>query len=106
KQKKSNLDKPIQLYEAELFKKSFDYPAVVSIALSGPGATEIRYNSKKTNPNVRISGGDENYLQVNGFSIAAGRNFNQLDEQTGRNVCLLGSDVATKLFGLNNETKG
>jgi putative ABC transport system permease protein len=45
-------------------------------------------------------------LPVNGFSIAAGRNFNLLDVQTGRNVCLLGSEVATKLFGLGNETKG
>ena len=105
KQKKSNLDKPIQLQEAERFKSAFDYPALVSIALNGPGANEIRYKSKKTNPNVRITGGDENYLQVNGFSIAEGRNFNLLDVQTGRNVCLLGSDVATKLFGLNNAPK-
>jgi len=106
KQKKSNLDKPIQLYEAELFKKTFDYPVLVSISLSGPGAVELRYKSKKTNPNVRVNGGDENYLPVNGFTIEAGRNFNLLDVQTGRNVCLLGSEVATKLFGLGNETKG
>jgi putative ABC transport system permease protein len=106
KQKKSNLDKPIQLQEAELFKKSFDYPALVSISLSGPGAVELRYQSKKTNPNVRVTGGDENYLPVNGFTVAAGRNFNQLDVQSGRNVCLLGSEVATKLFGLGNEVKG
>jgi putative ABC transport system permease protein len=105
KQKKSNLDKPIQLWEAELFKSSLHYSAMVSIALSGPGATEIRYKSKKTNPNVRIGGGDENYLQVNGFSIEAGRNFNLLDVHTGRNVCLLGSDVAIKLFGITNKDK-
>ncbi|HXL54937.1 MAG TPA: ABC transporter permease [Chitinophagaceae bacterium] len=105
KQKKSNLDKPIQLQEAERFKSSFNYPALVSIALNGPGANEIRYKSKKTNPNVRVTGGDENYLLVNGFSIEEGRNFNLLDVQTGRNVCLLGSDVSTKLFGLNNASK-
>ena len=105
KQKKSNFDQPIQLNEAELFKSSYNYPGLVSIALNGPGAIEIGYENKKTNPNVRISGGDENYLQVNGFTIAAGRNFNKLDVQTGRNVCLLGSDVSTKLFGLNNQSK-
>lgn len=99
KQKKSNLDKPIQLREAEAFKTAFKYPAVVSLALSGTGGAEIRYKSVKTNPNVRISGGDENYLLVNGFTVEAGRNFNPLDVQTGRNVCLLGSDVAKKLFG-------
>src|SRR3954471_16784441 len=42
KAKKSNLDKPIQLQEAELFKSSFNYPSRVSIALNGPGANEIR----------------------------------------------------------------
>src|SRR3954452_23954700 len=61
KQKKSKLDKPIQLHEAELFKKNFNYPSFVSIALNGPGASEIRYKSKKTNPNLRITGGDENH---------------------------------------------
>jgi putative ABC transport system permease protein len=106
KQKKSNLDKPIQLSEAEMFKSTFKFPAIVSIGLGGPGGTEIRYKSKKTNPNVRVSGGDENYLQVNGFSVDAGRNLNRLDIQTGRNVCLLGSDVSKKLFGDNGQQKG
>ena len=99
KQKKSNLDKVITPQQAELFQTSFQYPAIVSLSLSGAGNNEIHYKNKKTNPNVRITGGDENYLAVNGFTIASGRNFNQLDVQTGRNVCLLGSDVATKLFG-------
>lgn len=101
KQKKSNLDKPITLAQAEMFKKTFKYPAVVSISLNGQGGNEISYVDKKTNPNVNIRGGDENYLQVNGFSLSAGRNFNQQDVQTGSYVCLLGSEVASKLFGDN-----
>ena len=43
-------------------------------------------------------GGDENYLLLNGFSLQAGRNLNRMDVQTGRNVCILGYDVAKKLF--------
>jgi len=65
----------------------------------------VHYENKKTNPNVNIRGGDENYLQVNGYSVEAGRNFNLLDVQTGRNVCELGSDVAAKLFGENRKDK-
>ncbi len=103
KVKKSNLDKPIELAQAEMFKSNFKYPALVSIALSGPGNNEIHYRDKKTNPTVQIRGGDENFLQVNGFSIEAGRNFNELDVHTGRNVCILGSDVAAKLFGENKD---
>ena len=103
RQKKSNLDKPIRQFEAELFKTSFHYPAIVSISLNGRGGNEIHYGEKKTNPNVGLRGGDENYLQVNGFKMTAGRNFNNLDLETGRSVCILGSDVAAKLFGDNPE---
>ncbi len=99
KAKKSNLDKYIKLYEAEQFKQKFKYPALVGISLSGFGNYEIHYKDKKTNPNVRMNGGDENYLAVNGFTIEAGRNLTPVDVQSGRNVCLVGSDVATKLFG-------
>jgi putative ABC transport system permease protein len=35
--------------------------------------------------------------------LIAGRNFNNLDVNTGRSVCLLGSDVASKLFGASPE---
>ncbi len=101
KTKKSNLDKYIQLKQGEQFKSSFAYPALVSLSLGGPGDVEVHYKDKKTNPNVSIRGGDENYLQVNGFTIDAGRNFNTIDVQTGRSVCMLGSDVASKLFGAN-----
>ncbi|WP_153797365.1 ABC transporter permease [Foetidibacter luteolus] len=107
KQKKSNLDKPILNTEAEMFKQNFDFPNVkVAIALSGQGGNEIRYKDKKTNPNVNIRGGDENFLEVNAFKVEAGRNLNNLDIQSGRNVCLVGSDVATRLFGEGNAAKG
>jgi putative ABC transport system permease protein len=99
RQKKSNLDKPIRQFEAEAFKSTFKFPVLVSISLNGRGGNEIHYKEKKTNPNVGLRGGDENYLQVNGFTLATGRNFNELDLETGRNVCMLGSDIATKLFG-------
>jgi putative ABC transport system permease protein len=46
-----------------------------------------------------MSGGDENYLAVNGFTIETGRNLTPVDVQTGRDVCMIGSDVASKLFG-------
>lgn len=99
KAKKSNLDKYIKPYEAEMFKQKFNYPALVSISLSGFGNYEVHYKDKKTNPNVRMNGGDENYLAVNGFTIETGRNLSTVDVETGRDVCMIGSDVATKLFG-------
>lgn len=100
KEKKSNLDKPITKEEAEFFKTHFIFPgAAVSIYRRGPGSQEIHYEEKKTNPQITLWGGDENYLAVNGYSVETGRNLNGLDIQSGRNVCLIGSNVATKLFG-------
>ena len=104
KQKKSNLDKYITLAQAEGFKQEYHFPATVSIALNSNQSYEIHYDEKKTNPNVRVNGGDENYLVVNGFTIAYGRNFTPRDVQSGTHVCLLGSDVANKLFN-NNPAK-
>ncbi len=100
KEKKSNLGKPIRREEAAFFKTNFVFPgAQVSIYRRGPGGQEIHYADKKTNPQITVWGGDENYLAVNGYSINLGRNLNSLDMESGRSVCLIGSNVATKLFG-------
>ncbi len=100
KEKKSNLGKPIRKEEAEYFKAGFEYPgSITSIYRRGPGGQEIHYEEKKTNPQIAIWGGDDNYLLVNGYSVDLGRNLNGLDIQSGRNVCLIGSNVAAKLFG-------
>jgi putative ABC transport system permease protein len=100
KEKKSNMGKPILKDEAERFKGNFQFPgSVVSIYRRGPGAQELHYLEKKTNPQITVWGGDDQYLTVNGYTIAAGRNLNNLDIQSGRNVCIIGSNVATKLFG-------
>jgi len=103
KEKKSNMGKPILKDEAERFKGNFQFPgSVVSIYRRGPGAQELHYLEKKTNPQITVWGGDDQYLAVNGYTIAAGRNLNNLDIQSGRNVCIIGSNVATKLFGAGN----
>jgi putative ABC transport system permease protein len=103
KEKKSNMGKPILKDEAERFKGTFQFPgSVVSIYRRGPGAQELHYLEKKTNPQITVWGGDDQYLTVNGYTIAAGRNLNNLDIQSGRNVCIIGSNVATKLFGAGN----
>ena len=98
KEKSSNLNKLIRREDAEYFKTNYTFPALVCISISGPGNLEVHYNNLKTNPVSQIIGGDENYLAVNGFTLDAGRNMNNVDVQSGRNVCLIGSNVATKLF--------
>ncbi len=98
KEKKSNLDKKITKDEAEHFVSRFHYPSVKSISIFGGRNNIVSHENRKTNPTVTINGGDENYLLLNGSSIAYGRGFNTMDVQTARNVCLLGNDVAEELF--------
>ena len=98
KEKKSNLDKRITKDEAELFVSSYHFPAIKSISIFGGRNNIISHETRKTSPNVTMFGGDENYLLLNGFDLAFGRNLNRMDVQTARNVCVLGYDVAKNLF--------
>ena len=86
KQKISNVAKPITKVQAETFKNTFAYPATISLSIFGARDAIGSMQSKKTSPNVRVWGIDENYVDLNGYTILAGRNINKLDVQSGRNV--------------------
>jgi putative ABC transport system permease protein len=103
KAKKSNQGKIITYEQARMFKQRFDYPAFVAIGLNGPRSQTVFYESKKTNPTVTVNGGDENYLLLNGYEIEYGRGLNKLDVESGRNVAVIGSDVAEKFFSGRKE---
>jgi len=98
KVKKSNLDKPITKEEAELFSKTYEFPGMKSISVTAGRNYVVSHESKKTNPNVPVIGSDEYNLPMNGRNLLAGRNFNRQDVLSGANVCVLGFDVADKLF--------
>ncbi|GGB18928.1 ABC transporter permease [Puia dinghuensis] len=103
REKKSNSNVSITKYQAETFQARFQYPATVSLNINGSQDAVVSMGDVKTNPNVRILGGDENYIDLNGFSLAAGRNLNTLDVRTGRNVAIIGSTIAQRFFGKNPE---
>lgn len=96
--KNSNTGKVITYEQAKAFKEQYLFPAKVSLALRGPSAVVVNNDRKKTNPDVNVLGGDENYLELNGYTIAYGRNFTPTDVETGRSICLLGNAVAEKLY--------
>ncbi len=98
RQRNSNLDRVISFEEARRFKEQFAFPATVSISKFASGNATVVFEDQKTNPNVRVIGGDENYLINSGYTLEQGRDFNKLDVETGRNVVIIGSDLATKLF--------
>nr|WP_319571863.1 ABC transporter permease [uncultured Draconibacterium sp.] len=88
----------ISYYQAKEFKELFDFPSTTSISVSSTGAATLKYQSEKTNPNIAVRGIDENYLGTAGYEIGTGRSFSNHDIEDGRNVVLLGSALAKRLF--------
>ncbi len=99
----SSEGKLITLEEARAFKQRYSFTASVGIALSGPNGIIVSTETKKTNPDIRVTGGDENYLHLNGYELSYGRNFNETDVESGRTVCVIGNVIAQKLVGDNTE---
>jgi len=82
---------------ANRFKDLMGDAAKVNLQI-GRGGQIVSYRDRRTNPNVRLMGTDENYVTALNFDIVAGRNLGADDVEYGRPVCLLGSDVVLKLF--------
>jgi putative ABC transport system permease protein len=103
KDKASNNKIPITKEQAELFKQSYHFPSKVSLSLRGGNSNIVSLGSSKTNPTVQVIGGDEDYAELNGYTLNEGRSLNELDVESGRNVCIIGNDLVTKFFDGNPE---
>ena len=90
KGRKAKRFKPIDYYQATRFADDFKFPATVSISTYASHASTVKWNDKKTNPNVSILGGNENYVNTAGYNIDRGRNFSAHEIQNGDNVVILG----------------
>jgi len=88
----------ISYREATEFKERFTEPAWVSISFNATGLSTVKFESEETNPNVRLTGVDENFIAVSGYEIETGRNFNQDEIRMNRHIVLIGSEIVTKLF--------
>jgi len=90
---------PIKYEEAIYFKERFNsYNSVTSLYSTISGNAELKYKSKKTNPNTNIIGGDANFLQIKSYNIKRGRNFSITEIEKGANVTILGDEIASTLF--------
>jgi len=92
---------PIDYREAKLYKEKFGHSAIIGLKVNVTFNAEVKYESKQTNPNTRIMGTDETYLDIKGFKISSGRVFSSNDLEKGANVCILGVDVISQLFDKN-----
>ncbi len=88
----------ISFREAMAFKESFKEPAWVSVSYNATSLGTVKYGSEETNPNVSVSGIDENYISVGGYQIGRGRNITSDEVDNYRLVTIIGSDIARSLF--------
>ncbi|RYZ22095.1 MAG: FtsX-like permease family protein [Chitinophagaceae bacterium] len=98
RQKASSLGKPISIEQAEAFAASYHFPAQVGLSTFASRNAIINSGTRKTTPNVFLFGADDNYVLLNGFTLHTGRNLSRQEVQGAGNVCLLGYDVAKRLF--------
>ncbi|MGQ8336534.1 ABC transporter permease [Sunxiuqinia sp. A32] len=88
----------INYYQAKEFKDRFEFPGMVSISVNATGTATVKYESKKSNPNVTVQGIDESFIYTAGHEIEKGRNFSASDINDGLNVVLLGDGLVKRLF--------
>ena len=87
----------IDYNQASRFKELMGDTAQISLMLRRGGRVAI-YLDRRTNPNVILGGGDENFITSRNYEIAAGRNLGPDDVEFGRAVVLLGDELTKKLF--------
>lgn len=88
----------ITFRQAQRFKQEFNFPVAVSIAVWGTGNTTVKFESKKTDPNVAVKGVDENFLLTGGYEIEKGRSFTEQEILNSRSLVIIGSEIESKLF--------
>ena len=88
----------ISYFQARDFRERFVFPASVSISVFATQTATIKFESKKTNPNITVRGIDENFLQTAGYEVESGRNLTFQESFNGNNVTLVGSALVKKLF--------
>jgi putative ABC transport system permease protein len=89
-----------QLKMNEAFRFIDQYKVASSISLSADitQIAEVKHLSNKTNPNVFVTGVNEEYAAIEGLEVEKGRNFSRLEIQYGSSVAILGYKVYTTLY--------
>lgn len=89
---------PIISYpEAKAFKEKFNTPFTqTSLSFIATSNAEVKFENKKTDPEISVLGIDEFYLTNSGLEVTQGRNFNSFDISNNVYACVVGSDFVTK----------
>lgn len=98
--------KNILYREALQFKEYYMFPSTISITLTASQQAIVKYKDKKTNPNILLTGIDENYFNVTGYEIEQGRNFSYHEVMQATPVVIIGKEIQQLLFSLSETPLG
>lgn len=95
---------PIVSYpQAKAFQDKYNFPfTTTSLSFTAGSAIEVKYQDKKTDPEISVVGIDENFCPNKGLEVVKGRNMNSFDVANNNYVCVLGSDFEKGLFANMN----
>lgn len=85
--------------QAKAFQEKYNFPfTTTSLSFTATTTAEVKYEAKKTDPEITVVGVDENFLPNKGLEATKGRNFTGFDVSNNNYVCVLGSDFEKGLF--------
>src|SRR5690606_20566960 len=81
------------------FEDKYNFPFTqVSVSFVGTQIAEVKFENKKTDPEVMVLAVNENYIQNSGLEVSEGREFNYFDIENSSTLCVIGSDLAKALL--------
>jgi len=96
---KAQRRRPFKLTDATAVAQQLTLSSAVA-PLAGTDA-KVEFQ-RKNSGRVRIVGTSDQYLTISGVGMSAGRFFSAADAAGGRPVCVIGTQVASNLFGLDS----
>ena len=85
------------------FEDNYDFPFTsVGVSYAGTASAEVKYETKKTDPDIAVFGYNEHFFENSGLEIKNGRPMNVFDTKNASSVCVIGSDLVDLLFPDDN----